>query len=140
VIAHNLGHRYLVISAKPPRDVNRRGRNVQMKRSAQFCQASPLGHRFQIVDRLGRFDLDHPLQPAPTVGCQEDDVRVVRRGAAPDGGILFLTRVDAYLVAAAETVLQQADNAIVLELLADGPHKDWTHTASQGVLNPRSNS
>jgi hypothetical protein len=53
---------------------------------------------------------------------------------------LLLTRIDAYLVAAAKTGLQQADNAIVLELLADGPHKDWTHTVSQGVVNPRSNS
>ena len=136
VITHDLGNGNLVIAAQPTRNIDRRRRHVQMERGAQFCQPRPLGHGFEIVHRLSCFDLDHALQPSPPVGRQEDHVWIVCRGAAPDGGILLLTRIDAYLVAAAKTGLQQADNAIVLELLADGPHKDWTHTASQGVVNP----
>jgi hypothetical protein len=140
VITHDLGNGNLVIGAQPASNIDGRRRHVQMERGSQFCQTRPLRHRFKVVHRFRRLDLNHPLEPAPPVRGQEHDVGIIRRGAAPDGCILLLTRVDANLVAATETVLEQADNAIVLELLANRPHKDWTHTASQGVVNPRSNS
>ena len=60
-------------------------------------------------------------------GRLEDDVGIQRRGPATHGNILLSAGIDARLVAAAILGLQQANDPVVFELLADRPHQNRAH-------------
>ena len=84
----------------------------------------PLRQRFEVIDRLAGLDFDDGLQPMAALQRQQHEVGIQRRRAGADRRVLLGARVDAGLVLAAELRLQQADDAVVLELLADRPHQD----------------
>jgi len=75
-----------------------------------------------VVHRLPGFDLNHTLQPMSTVLRKEHQIRVNRRRTGPDGYVLFGARIHAHFVPTAVLPLQESNNAVVLELLADRPH------------------
>ena len=89
----------------------------------------PLGQRFEVVDRLAGLDLDDALQPAAALLRQQHEVGIQRRGPGPDRQVLLDAGVHAGLVLPAELGVQQADNAVVFELLADRPHQNRAHRA-----------
>ena len=108
-------------------------RHVQMKRRAQFCEMRPLRQRLEMVDRLPRLDLDDALQPVAALLRGQHEVRKHRRGTGADGRVLLVAGVHARFVLAPPFGLQQANNAVVLELLADRPHEDRAHQRLQRV-------
>ena len=61
VVAPDLVDVNVVLIAEPARDINHAGRHVQMKRSPDFREMSPLCQRFQVIDRLARLDFDDAL-------------------------------------------------------------------------------
>ena len=94
---------------------------VQDKVHRQPAQAGPLGHRLELVYRLGGLDLDHALQfLASTRGCQ-DKIGKLRVRADPDGHRLLGPGIDRDGEFPLVTRLKQADHPVVLELFADGP-------------------
>jgi CheY-like chemotaxis protein len=124
VIAPNLGDVNLVVLAEAARDVNHARGHVQMKGDAQSGVVRPLGERLQVIHRLAGLDLDDGLQPMTPFGRLQDEIRVQGGGTAPDRDVQFSSGVDPDLETAAIFGLQEADDTIVLELLADRPHQN----------------
>ena len=133
MIGYDLGDRNLVVRAQSPRHIHGDRRHIQVKRCAQFRKPRPLGQRFEMVDRLPRLHFDNALKLAASIGGHQHDIRIHGRRTAPDDCVLFLTGIDSNLKSSSKTGLQQADDAIVFELLADGPHQNRTHTASRAT-------
>src|SRR5689334_2120201 len=81
-----------------------------------------------MIDGLGRFHLDHAEQLSATVALQHE----VRKpwGRPPYRRILFIAGVDGDVEFPFIFRLQQANDAVVLELLPDWPDEDWAHTTS----------
>ena len=110
------------VAAQPAGAVDGRGRHVQVELRPQFTEGHPLRHRLEVVDRLGGLHLDdaHDLAAA----LLQDEVRIPGRRSRPDGGRLFVADVDGDVELSLVLRLQQANDPIVLELLADRPHED----------------
>ena len=90
----------------------------------------PLRERFEVIDRLAGFDLDHNLQFMSAILRHQQDVGIHRGRAGANRYVVLGARVDGRLESTAEFGLEQANYAVMLELLADGPHQDGAHTAS----------
>src|SRR4029077_7097120 len=99
-----------------------------MKRHAQLRERHPLRHRFEMVDRLDRLDLDDAEQLAAALALQHE-IRVPR-GRSPHWRRLLVAWVDRDFGFSLIFRLKQANDAVVLELLSDRPHEDWAHTTS----------
>lgn len=127
VIAPDFSDRDLVVLAQASRDVDHRGRHVQMEGPTKLCEARPLGERLEVVDRFPGLDLDDRLQsPAARLG-QQDQVRIQDHGPTLHGRILFRSRIHAGFVATPALRLKQPNNTVVLELLSHRPHQDRAH-------------
>ena len=131
VIAPDFGDVHVVFRRQPARDVDRSGRHVEMKRRAGPAQVGPLGHGFEVIDRLGRFDLDGPHQLVAPVGRRQDEIGKDLHLSDPHRHRLVLADVGDDVVAALEPDLQQPDDTVVLELLADRTHQNRTHETSR---------
>src|SRR5215216_1692907 len=81
-----------------------------------------------MVDRLNRLDLDNAEELFATLALQ-NEIGVPRRRSA-DRRRLLGPRVDGDLGFSLIFRLEQANDAVVLELLPDRPHEDWAHTTS----------
>ena len=68
VVAPELGYRNLLVVGKPASAVNRACGHVQMERDPKPGERGPLGHRLEVIDRLGRLDLDNAHQPPTLFG------------------------------------------------------------------------
>ena len=78
----------------------------------------PLGHRFETVDRLGRFDLRHAMKPSRSRGAGQHEVRIHQiRPRAHANRFAFLFEIDPDHETTSQTGLHQANHAVVLELL-----------------------
>lgn len=101
-------------------------RDVKMKRHPRPGKRHPFGHRFEIIDRRGGLDFDHPGQSL--IGVQ-DEIGKVGASGHLDRGISFVTRVgnDLELLVLG---LKKADQAIVLGLLPLRSNVDGRHTTS----------
>src|ERR1051326_6690922 len=130
VIAPDLGDRDGVFHTEPPRDVDHRGRYVQMKGCSNAPEVRPLRHRFEMIDGFGRFDFDDAVQPAPLSGRREHEVRKHLTRANADARGLFFAGVGRHVVFPLELRLQQSDDPVVLELLADRPNQNRTQESS----------
>src|SRR5204863_3108975 len=84
----------------------------------------PLRQGLEMVDRFAGLDLDDALQPMAALGRAEDEIRIDRGRRSADRRILLVPGVDRCLVLTPPLCLQQPDNPVVLELLADRPHQD----------------
>ena len=99
-----------------------------MKWHAQLRERHPLRHRFEMIDRLDRLDLDDAEQLAAALALQHE-IRVPR-GWAAHWRRLLVPWVDRDFRFSLIFRLKQANDAVVLELLSDRPHEDWAHTTS----------
>jgi len=103
-----------------------------MKRRAQTGERHPLRHGLEMIDRLGRLDLNHTKQ-LPTAFVLKDEVGEPwgrSRGWSTDRRVLFVARIDRDFELSLIFRLQQANDAVVLELLPDWPDENWAHTTS----------
>src|SRR5204863_4884706 len=100
----------------------------------------PLGQRLQVIHGFAGLNLDDRLQPVTSLGRLHDKVRVQSGGPAPDRDVQFSSGVDPYFKTAPIFGLQQADDTIVLELLADRPHQDRAQETLQLAAKSRSNA
>ena len=114
--------------AQPSRRVIRSDRHVEMKRRPQSRKCRPLRHRLEVIDRFGGFYLNDAQQlPAPFT-LQH---KIWKPGWwSTDRGGLLIAGVDGDVELSLIFRLQQADDAVVLELLPDWPDEDWAHTTS----------
>lgn len=101
-----------------------------MKRGADTTEMSPLGHRLEMVDRLGRFDFHDPFEALSFPRRREHQIRKHLPGADADSGRLFFAYVRSDVVLTLELRLKKADDPVVLELLTDRPNQNWTQVAS----------
>jgi hypothetical protein len=124
VVRPDLSNWNLKIRAKPARRVNAASRHVEVKRRAESRERRPLRHRLEIVHRFSRFNLDNAEQLAPTLRRLQHEVGVPRRRTRSHRRCLRIARVDGDVELSLIFRLQQANDPIVLELLADGPHED----------------
>ena len=122
VIAPELGNRDLVVFTQPTCDIHHGGRYIQVERGANAGIVRPLGQCLQMVDGLARLNLDDGFDAVSTLGRIEHQIGIDRCWARPDRYILFRTRIHAGVVSPSALSMQQTDNAVVLELFADGPH------------------
>ena len=126
VIAPDFRDVNLVVLAEPPRHVDHAGGHVEVKRRANSAVMRPLRQRLEVVDRLAGLDLDDDLQLVAAVLRQQHEVGIERGRAGADRHVLLDAGVHPGLVLPAELAVQQADDAVVLELLADRPHQNRT--------------
>lgn len=125
-----LAERDLVFSAQPAGGVQRRGRHVQMQGHVQLAEDSPLGQGLELINRLAGFDLDCALQPPPPFRAIQQKIRKNRQLSHSDRLILLTPWIDDDVVLTLVPGLQLPNDAIVLELLADGPSENRAHDAS----------
>jgi hypothetical protein len=130
VIAPNLGDVHAVLHRQPPRDVDAAGRYIEVEGGPGPSEVRPLSHRFEVIDRFGRLNLDRTHQSFTSIDRCEHEIR--KNLDLPDahGNRLVLANVGHDVVLALEFCLQEPDDTVVLELLADGPYQNWTHFAS----------
>src|SRR5690349_15773580 len=101
-----------------------------MKRSARAAEVRPLRHRLQMIDRFGGLDPDRSHQFVASIGRRED--KIWKDLHLPDShrpGLVFAD-VGHHVVAAFEADLQQSDDAVVLQLLANRANQYRTHVTS----------
>src|SRR5689334_24119816 len=98
-----------------------------MKRRPGARKMRPFGQRFQMVYRFPSLDLDDAQQLATAIRGLKHDVGIYRGRPDRHRHGLLRARIDSRLELAFELHLQQADYAVVLELLADRPHQDRAH-------------
>jgi hypothetical protein len=67
VIAPNLGDLDLLVLGQATGDVNHSGGYIKVERRSKLPEVRPLRERFEVVDRLGRLNLDNGLQPLSTL-------------------------------------------------------------------------
>jgi hypothetical protein len=120
----------LVFGGQPARDFNGSRRNVEMKGRPRAAEVGPLCARFEMVDRLGRLDLDgtHEL-PAP-IGRRQDEVRKYLQLTDFHRSALVLADVRGHVVPTLQLHLQEPDDAIVFELFANWTNEDRAHLTS----------
>ena len=87
-----------------------------------------------MIDRFGGFYLNDTKQFPPALAV-EDEVGKPRRRPTDWSGLL-IAGVDGDVELSLIFRLQQADDAVVLELLPDWPDEDWAHTTSVPIDVP----
>ena len=101
-----------------------------MKRRPRATEVRPLGHGLQVIDGFRRLDLDRPHQLSTAVGGGQDQIWKDLHLADPDRHGLVLANVRRHFVPALQADLKEPDDAIVLELLSDGPNQNRTQETS----------
>src|SRR5438045_5088794 len=104
-----------------------------MEWHAQLRERHPLRHRFEMIDRLDRLDL-HDAKQLPAALALQHEIGVPG-GRSAHGRRLLVPRVDRHVELSLIFRLEQANDAVVLELLSDRPHEDWTHTTSDACAH-----
>ena len=120
-----------MLGAEAAGRVERIRRHVEMKDAPQAAERPPFRHRFERVHRLAGLDLDRAVQPTAALQAVEHEIGVHGVVADADRRILFRPRIDDDLVVLALVArLQDSNDTIVLELLADRAHEDRAHWTS----------
>src|ERR1041384_7534035 len=98
-----------------------------MKGRAQLGEPGPLRHRFEMIDRLDRLDLDDAEQLAAALVLADEvwKPRARSRWRSGDRRGLFVAWIDGDVELSLIFRLQQANDAVVLELLPDWPDENW---------------
>ena len=134
IVAHameapDFADRNLVVFAQAACHIDHRRRNVEMKIGAHSRELSPFSERFKMIDRFASFDLDDRLQSTAAIEGVQDQVGKNDGSARAHGDVLLGSRVDPGLILPPVLRLQQTNNAVVLELLADWPDQNRAHLA-----------
>jgi hypothetical protein len=139
VVAPDFGDVHLVLGREAPSNVDRAGRHVKVKGSASSSEMRPLRHGFEVVDGFCRLDLDRSREASCPICRRQYDVGEYLDLADLDWSRLLLSDVGLNLMPALQSRLQEPDDSVVLELLADRPHQDRAHLTSllgtNGALN-----
>jgi hypothetical protein len=122
----DLGDGDVEIRAEAFGDVGHGGRDVEVKRRPEPRERHPLSQGFEVVHRFDRLDLDDCLDLAPLLRG-EDHVGIDGGGAGAYRGVLLGSRVDSRIETTAKLCMEEADDAVVLQLLADRPDEDGAH-------------
>ena len=129
VVRPDFGHHDFVIQGQSAGHIHRADRHIQVERHPEAAVGGPLGHGFEVVDRLPGLNLNHAFDPSGPLHRIQYGVRVRRFDPRTDAGILLGTRVDADFELPLVLTRQQADDPVVLELLPDRPNEDRAHLA-----------
>ncbi len=122
MIAPDLGNRDPVLLTQVQGDVCRAGWNIQIKRTPHLPELHPLGHRFEMVNRFGRLDLDDAMQPPCSCGAGKHQVRVHQvRAGAHAGPLAFIFDIDLDQMSPSQAGLKQPNHTVVFELFSDRP-------------------
>jgi hypothetical protein len=111
-----------------------------MVRGARASEVRPLSHRFQMIHGFGRFDFHDAFEPTPLRLRRQHEVREHLARPYPDAGALLFAHVRGDLVLTLQLRLQEPDDTVVLELLADRPNQNWTQRSLRGTLNRNTRS
>ena len=135
VITPDLGDVHLVLSRQATCDVDRSRRHVQMKGRARPAEMRPLRHCLQMIDGFRRFDLDRSHQLVSAIGRGQHEIR--KNLDLPDShrSRLVFADIGRHVIAAFESDLQQSDDAIVLQLLANRANQYRAHVTSSREKN-----
>jgi hypothetical protein len=130
VIAPDLGDVHLVFSRETAGDINRSRRHVQMKGRSRSTEVRPLRHRLEMIHRFCGFDLYRSHQLVSAVGRGEHEIR--KNLNLPDAyrRRLVFSDIGRHVMTAFESDLQQSDDAIVLQLLANRANQYRAHVTS----------
>lgn len=120
----------MMLGTQPADGIDGTGRDIEEKRRAKAAERAPLGHRLERVDGLGGLDLDGALQTSSSVHAEEHHVWIHRDLTDGHRCVLLRAWIDGDVVLSLVAALQDSNDAIVLELLADRAHEDRTHWAS----------
>ena len=122
MIAPDLGNRDPVLLTQVQGDVCRAGWNIQIERTPHLPELHPLGHRFEMVNRFGRLDLDDAMQPPCSCGVGKHQVRVHQvRARAHAGPLAFIFDIDPDQISPSQAGLKQPNHTVVFELFSDRP-------------------
>ena len=121
---------HLVLSGKAARDFHGPGGYIEVKWRPCPPEVCPLGHGLEMIDRFGGFDLDRPHQLVPAIVRREDQVRKNLDLSDPYGYGLIFADVHDDIVTALEFGLEQTNDAIVLQLLANRANQNRAHVTS----------
>ncbi len=127
VIRPNLSRDHVMLGAQTPRRIEGIRRHVQKESRTQPAEGAPLGHRLEGVDGFGCFDLDCGLEFSPALLAVEQKIGIHGDLADANRCVLLRPWVDGHLELALVASLQDSNNTIVLELLADRAHEDRAH-------------
>jgi len=127
----HLGDAHLIGLTQPARDVIRRDRDIQMKRHPGAAEMHPLGHRFQVIDRLACLDFNDTRQP---LAGREDHVG--KKGMRPkrEGRQLLVADVHGDVKLSLVLGVKEANQTIVFELFPNGSDKDGHRPPPLGRL------
>ena len=138
VVHPQLGDGNPKVRAQPARRVDARGRYVEMERHPQAREGCPLGHRLEMIDRLGSLYLHHANQPPAPLRGVKHEVRILGGLTRAGGDEPLLSRIDPHVELSLVLCLQQANDPVVLKLLAHGPDENGAHRCTSGATaNPR---
>ena len=104
-----------------------------MKRGTEAGERPPLRHRLEVVHRFRGFNLHSAQELAAAVCRLEHEVRVPRQGPDGDGHRLQVAGIAPNLELSLVFRVEQADDPIVLKLLADGSHENRAQLVLQDV-------
>lgn len=128
--APDLGDVHLILRSEPPGNLDRSRRHVQVERCPRAPEVGPLRHRFKVVDGLGGLHLDRSHQLVPAVGGREDEIRENHHLTDPHWYRLIFTDVRYHIMTTLESDLQQSNDTVVLQLLANRANQYRAHVTS----------
>jgi hypothetical protein len=82
-----------------------------------------------MIHRLARFDFDHGLEFPATIGGQKHEIRKQMGRTGANRHVLLGARVHTGVVLTTEFGMEQADQAVVLQLLANWPNQNRAQRA-----------
>jgi len=92
-------------------------------------QSAPLRQRLEVIDRFPGLHFDHRLEAMPAIGRHQHEVGIERRGADANRRVLLVPGVHAGFVFPPKFRVEQPDQPVVLQLLADRPHQNRAQRA-----------
>jgi hypothetical protein len=131
VKAPEFRHVHVVLGCQPPGDIDTTCRDVQVKGRPRTSEVGPLGHGFEVVDRLGRLDLHSTHELLSPIGRREEQIGVNLDLTDLYGNCLVVTDVDDDVVTAFQLDLQQADDTVVFELFTNRPDENRAQETSR---------
>ncbi len=88
-----------------------------------------------MIHRLASFDFDDRLKATASLEGREDEVWIESGRARPNGNVLLVAGIDTRVELTSALCLQQPNDPVMLELLANGPHQDRTHLSVSKKLD-----
>jgi hypothetical protein len=130
VVAPDFGHVDLVLGGKPTCDVYRSGGDIKVKRRTRASKMRPLRHGFEVIDGLGGFDLNRSHQLMASVSRRQHEIGKNLHLADSHGDRLLFANVRDDVVTTLESNLQESNDAVVLQLLANRANEYRAHVTS----------